>query len=260
MTISESRIALVINGDIGLNNPVSTNCETVILELADGAKMSAYTARPAGPGLFPGLILFQEAFGVNEHIRDVARRFAAEGYHVIAPELFHRTASPGFVCAYADFGSVRPHLSAVTEAGLEQDTLAAWSWLQAQTTVKPGAMACIGYCLGGRAAFLANSVRPFKAAVSYYGGSIAPAMLPRAAAQCGPVLMFWGGLDKHIPPEQAAQVVLALRAAGKSYLNVEVSYADHGFFCDERPSFSPAAAREAWALTLAFLREKLAAD
>src|SRR5271156_6055577 len=88
--------------------------ENVELTVADGTRMSAYVARPEQADLHPGLILLQEAFGVNHHIRSVAERFAAEGYVVIAPELFHRTAPPGFEGSYTDFPSVMPHLKAVT--------------------------------------------------------------------------------------------------------------------------------------------------
>ncbi len=148
-------------------------------------------------------------------------------------------------------------MNAVNETTLEHDSRAAWDWLHAQPQLRAGAVACIGYCLGGRTAFIANSILPFRAAISYYGGGIAPALLKRAPAQHGPLLLFWGGLDKHILPEHTAQVAAALRQAAKPHINVEVSYADHGFFCDERATYHPQAAAEAWALTLAFLREKL---
>jgi carboxymethylenebutenolidase len=231
--------------------------QSVELKVADGTTMRAYTARPEGPGPFPGLIVFQEAFGVNRHIRDVADRFAREGYAVIAPELFHRTAPAGFEGSYADFPGVMPHLQAITPAGLEADTRASWDWLQSQPAVKKGVMACIGYCLGGRAAFVANSVLPFRAAVSYYGGRIAPDLLGRAPDLHAPMLFFWGGLDKHILPDQVAAVMASLTQAGKPYTNVVVADADHAFFCDDRGNYNEQAARESWALTLAFLREKV---
>jgi carboxymethylenebutenolidase len=235
---------------------MTTGESTLTLRVGDGTTMAAYVARPPGPGPFPGLIVFPEAFGVNHHIRAVANRFAVEGYLAIAPELFHRTAPPGFVGSYTDFSQVMSHMNAITEAGLEHDARAAWDWLHAQPQLRAGVVACIGYCLGGRTSFIANSVLPLRAAISYYGGGIAPGLLKRAPAQHGPLLLFWGGLDKHIPPEQTAQVAAALRQAGKPHINVEVSYADHGFFCDERATHHPQAAAEAWALTLAFLREK----
>ncbi len=229
------------------------------LKVADGTTLRAYTVRPAGPGPFPGLMVFQEAFGVNGHIRDVAERFADEGYVAIAPELFHRTAPPGFEGDYQNFEGVKPHYLAITAAGLEADTRAAWDWLAGRAEVRPGAIACIGYCLGGRVSFLANTVCPFKAAIAYYGGGIGPELLKRAPDLHGPMLFFWGGLDLHIPPEQVAAVIESLQQAGKPYINVAISYANHAFFCDDRANYNEQAAREAWALTLAFLREKLRA-
>ena len=237
---------------------MNTGESTVTLTVGDNTRMQAYVGRPAGQGPFPGLIVFPEAFGVNHHIRSVVDRFAAQGYLAISPELFHRTAPAGYTCAYADFVTeAMKHLSVVTAEGLEHDARAAWDWLQAQPDLRQGAVACVGYCLGGRASFVANSILPFHAAISYYGGGIAQGLLNRAPAQNAPLLLFWGGLDKHILPEHVAQVTQALRQAGKPHINVEVSYADHGFFCDERATYHPQAAQEAWALTLAFLREKL---
>lgn len=233
------------------------HAEALTLPVADGTAMRCHAARPAGGGPHPGLIVFQEAFGVNRHIREVAERFAAEGFVAVAPELFHRTAPPGWESGYGDFGAVAPHIQAIRPEGLEADIRSCWDWLQGQPAIRKAAIACIGYCMGGRTSFLANSLLPFKAAVSYYGGRIAPELLPRAPALHAPMLFFWGGLDQHIPPDQIAAVVGALRQAGKAYINVEVSDANHGFFCDERPSFNPQAARESWALTLAFLRSRL---
>ena len=92
------------------------------LPLSDGTTMQAYIASPKNTNEpHPGLMLFQEAFGVNNHIRNLADRFAAEGYVVIAPELFHRTAPPGFEGSYADFAAIAPHFQGLTDAGLEED-------------------------------------------------------------------------------------------------------------------------------------------
>src|SRR5215469_6298843 len=94
---------------------------SLTLEVSDGSTMRAYAATPPEHGPYPGLIVFQEAFGVNRHIRDVVDRFAREGYLAIAPELFHRTAPPGFEGSFADFQAVRPHVMALTDANLEAD-------------------------------------------------------------------------------------------------------------------------------------------
>ena len=90
--------------------------------------------------------------------------------------------------------------------------------------------------MGGRVSFLANSALPLKAAISFYGGGIVPALLPRAAQQHGPILFFWGALDSHIPKEHIRAIIDAMQEAKKTYVNVEFSDADHGFFCDARPS------------------------
>ena len=223
--------------------------EWVELAVGDDTSMRAYVARPAGPSPSRGLLVFQEAFGVNAHIRDVADRFAAKGFLAIAPELFHRTA-PGFDCAYSEFAKAMPQLDAITEQGLDADTRAAYGWL-----VNAGVgdnTAAAGYCLGGRVSFVANSGLPLKAAVSYYGGRI-PIVLHRAPKLSGPMLFFWGGLDHHIPDDQRQAVIKGVRDANKTFVDVVFSHADHGFFCDARPSYNAAAAAQAWSLTLAFL-------
>jgi carboxymethylenebutenolidase len=228
--------------------------ERVELKVGDGSSMGAFVARPRAEGRYPGILVLQEAFGVNAHIRDVAQRFAKAGYFALAPELFHRTAPPGFEAKY-DFAAVRSHYEAARALEpLKLDIKAGFDWLSLQPQVKPDKIAVIGFCMGGRAAFFANTVAPFCAAVSFYGGGIAPSPLDRAADACGPILMFWGGLDKNIPPAQIAAVTEGLRAAGKHFINVEFADADHGFFCDARSSYKPDAARQAWALTLEFLR------
>jgi carboxymethylenebutenolidase len=112
--------------------------------------------------------------------------------------------------------------------------------------------------MGGRCATLASIALPLACGISYYGGGIAgspffPSLLDRVKDAQAPMLFFWGGQDHHIPVEQIQAVKQAFTDAGKSFVNVEFSFADHGFFCDARASYSPEAAAEAWPLTLAFL-------
>ncbi len=225
--------------------------EKVELSVADGTRMSAYVARPKDGGAHPGLLVFQEAFGVNHHIRNVAERFAAVGYVAIGPELFHRTA-PGFEGSYTDFAAVMPHLQAVTAETAEADVRSAYDWLR--SSAKASDISSVGFCMGGRVSFIANSIVALRAAVSFYGGGIAPALLDRAAKLQAPSLFIWGGMDKHITPEQRRAVTDTLSAEKKIYVNAEFSRADHGFFCDERAAYEPHSARQAWALTLEFLR------
>jgi carboxymethylenebutenolidase len=226
--------------------------ENITLQVADGTSMNAYVATPAEGAKAPGLLVFQEAFGVNAHIRDVADRFAKQGYVAIAPELFHRTG-PGFEGVYSNFPACMPHMQALTPDGLIADARAAFDWLQKNPSVLPNSTASIGFCMGGRVSFLANSAIPLKAAVSFYGGGIVPGLLPHAARQYGPILFFWGALDSHIPKEHIRTVIDAMQEAKKTYVNVEFSDADHGFFCDARSAYKETAAKQAWELALKFL-------
>ncbi len=228
--------------------------EKAELAVVDGTRMAAYVARPKDSGPHPGLLVFQEAFGVNHHIRDVTERFAARGYVAIAPELFHRTAPPGFEASYTDFPAVVPHMQAVTTETAEADIRSAYEWLRSNPATKADEISCVGFCMGGRISFIANSAVRLRAAVSFYGGGIAPGLLDRVAKLQAPSLFLWGGLDKHITPEHRRALTDALSAERKIYVNAEFSRADHGFFCDERAAYEPHSARQAWALTLEFLR------
>jgi carboxymethylenebutenolidase len=236
---------------------METKSEYVTLKVSDGTTMRAWVARPSTTAAHPGILVFQEAFGVNAHIRDIVGRFASEGYLAIAPELFHRTGA-GFEGRYDDFPSAMPHMRGMTDAGMEADQRAAYDWLRANGAAE-FRISAVGYCMGGRAAFLAALTLPLACAISYYGGGIAPnannpGLLGRAGELQAPMLFLWGGRDKHITPDQIRRVTDALGAAGKSFVNVEISDADHGFFCDARASYSPTAAAQAWPLTLAFLK------
>jgi carboxymethylenebutenolidase len=226
--------------------------ETITVKVSDGTEISAYTARPLGQPK-AGVIVFQEAFGVTDHIKRVTDRFAHEGYLSIAPELYHRTAPAGFAAKYGDMETVKPHSSALTLPNLEADAKAAFDWLKSQGVSK---IASVGYCQGGRTSYIANSTLPLSAAASYYG-RIAPDLLDRAKDQRAPIILFWGGADKGIPLENARAVADALRTAGKPHTHIEFSEAQHGFNCDDRPSFNPEASEQAWGITLTFFKKHL---
>jgi carboxymethylenebutenolidase len=252
-----------VSSKLGRQTPMSQTAistENITLTVADGTSVNAYVARPTEPGSYPGLIVCQEAFGVNAHIRDLVERFAREGYVAIAPELFQRTAE-GFDGDYGDFPSVMPHYGAVTDEGLTFDLQAAHGWL-VETLGEDAPTAAIGYCLGGKTAFLASMVIPIRAAVSYYGGGIAPSpfgsgLLGRVSEVKAPVLLHWGGKDAHLGPETVAAVSSALTEAGKPFVSVAYSEADHAFFRDVWPSYHAESAAESLAITRAFLATHL---
>jgi carboxymethylenebutenolidase len=229
----------------------------ISLGVSDNTKMVAYVY---GPDSAPrgAIIVLQEAFGVNGHIKDIAKNFSEQGYLAIAPELFHRTAPVGFTAGYEDFKLLGEHFGAITVLNIQIDTEACYEWIKKQGIKK---VAAIGYCLGGRAAFLANAYEKIElnCAISYYGGRIAPAHLNLSEHQRSPILFFWGMLDQHIPNDQVQSLNESLNKHSKKYSCVQISDADHGFFCNERSSYHPKAARESWAHTLQFIEDNFTA-
>jgi carboxymethylenebutenolidase len=242
----------------------NVNTEYVELSVSDGTKMRAYVARPKTPGKLPGMIVYQEAFGVNSHIRNVTERFAEKGMLAVAPELFHRSAGAGFEAGYDNFAAVMPHLQSVMNPqNLSVDVQATYQWLSSESSVDKNAIGSVGFCMGGTVSFLTNALVPLKAAISFYGGGIAPSerfpsgLLNQTGSLHAPMLLFWGGKDQHITPAQTRAVADSLKNANKQFVDVTFSDADHGFFCDARPSYNRGAALQAWALTNAFLELNL---
>jgi carboxymethylenebutenolidase len=230
--------------------------EKILLVVSDGSQMDAYTAFPNDNENHPGILVFQEAFGVNPHIRNIAERFAKEGYVAVAPELYHRT-QPGFEGSYDDFDSIREHMQATNTETLTSDIKAAYEWLNNNSRVKEKNIVSIGFCLGGRVSLLANIVSELKAGVSFYGGGIVETLLDKIKEISAPQLMFWGGLDKHITSDKVAKINEELKKQDKKYVNVVFSHADHGFFNDQRNVYNHEAATQAWELVKQFLKTYL---
>jgi carboxymethylenebutenolidase len=221
--------------------------------------MPLYDAEPDGsPGA--AVIVIQEAFGVNDHIEDVTRRFATEGYRAVAPHLFHRSGDPAL--GYEDIQQVMPHMQAVTEAGLASDLDATLSYL-ADAGFESNQVGIVGFCMGGTVAFLAATRYPLGAAVTFYGGGIASgrfgtaSQIELAPDLVAPWLGLYGDLDQGIPVDE----VEALReAAAKASVPTEVvryPEAEHGFHCDARSSFHPSSSQDAWQRTLAWFQSYL---
>jgi carboxymethylenebutenolidase len=226
---------------------------SIEVDCGDGTSMGMYVARPASGKLTAGVLVLQEIWGVNHHIRSVTDRVAALGYLAVAPDLFHRS-EPGFQRPYDNRDGFAYYQPTVERA--EGDLRAAHGWLAAQ--LPEGApTAALGFCMGGRLTFVANAILPLAAAVPFYGGRTHE-HVDRAAAQHGPVLFFWGGQDRSITSEHRRLVVDAMHAAGKPFVHVLHDQADHGFFCEERVSYHPSAARSAWRMVADFLAEHLA--
>jgi carboxymethylenebutenolidase len=232
--------------------------EYVEVACGDATTMDCYLARPVHDrDAHAGVLLLQEIWGVNAHIRDVADRLARLGYTVIAPDVFHRTA-PRFAATYDDL-SGRDHAAKITADGLRADLDGAAGHLRSllAESVDAPKLGAVGFCMGGRLAYLANAWLDLSCAASFYGGGIAGAHLDLAAVQRGPLLLFWAGRDRYISKDDRRAVADALEAAGKRFTEVNVGHADHGFFCDQRSSYDAEAAREAWGMLTQFLASNL---
>ncbi|MBI5719161.1 MAG: dienelactone hydrolase family protein [Burkholderiales bacterium] len=216
---------------------------------------------PAGRG--PGILLMQEIFGVNEHIRAVADQYALDGFVVLAPDLFWRQA-PRVELGYegADITQGRALMTAYTAEQAIADIGAAARTLRARAEVgtsKVGGsgearIGALGYCMGGRMAWFAAATAGVDAAVPYYGGGIHLHLHHAATVRC-PVQFHFAGHDDHIPPEAVAAV---RQAMGPDRAEMHV-YADahHGFNCWARGSYHAASAALAHGRALSFLAAKL---
>jgi len=196
-----------------------------------------------------GVIVIQEAFGVNDHIEDVCRRFADEGWLAVAPHLFHRTGDPKL--GYADYGLLMPHMQALTKEGVLADVDAARAEI-ATPGIPASKTGIVGFCMGGTVALVVDTERDLGAAVTFYGGGLKegrfgfPPLVDAAPHLRAPWLGLFGDLDKGIPVEQVEELRAAAASSGQPTEIVRYPDADHGFHCDQRASYHPQSATDGW--------------
>jgi carboxymethylenebutenolidase len=233
-----------------------------IMVASGSEKMPCHLARPASGGPYPSLIVVMEAFGLNDHIRKITGRFAAEGFVALAPNLYFR--QPNNVVAYNDLPGAFRLMGAINDEQVVADMTAAMNHLKTVPEAKPS-FGVVGFCMGGRIAFLtACRNSEVKAAAPFYGGGMVSSRQPGVKAPIeyvaglrAPVLAFFGGKDAFIPLAEVDKFRDALKDADKHAEIVFYADADHGFMCDDRPSHNPQRAKEAWAKTIAFFRQHL---
>jgi len=207
------------------------------------------------------VVVVQEAFGVNDHIKDIAARFAAEGYRAVAPHFFHRQGDP--VLSYDDLDAAIQHVRSLTEEGIAEDLAQAYGHLH-EDGFEDDRIAIVGFCMGGTIAFIEAASRRLGAAVTFYGGGIAegrfgaPALKDIAKDLKTPWLGCYGDQDKGIPVEQVEQLREAATNAPVDTEIVRYPDARHGFHCDARSAYHEPSARDAWSRTLAWLDDHLA--
>jgi carboxymethylenebutenolidase len=222
-------------------------------------QMDLVVAKPEGAGPHPGLVVLQEAFGVNDHIKDVTQRFAAQGYLAVAPDLFHRFEQR--TVPYSDTQAAIGTVMKLNDDMVMNDINAAIGYLKGQPGI--GKVGVIGYCFGGRSAYLAATrSKDISAAVGYYGGGIADPRNPSAPVTqtqniSVPILLFFGAQDQMIPQHHVQKIEEALTQAGKEHQIKVYPEAGHGFHCDARGSYNKEASDDAVGITLDFLAKNL---
>jgi len=238
--------------------------ETVSIPSGD-TEILAYLAEPSRPGRFGAVVVLQEVFGVNSHIREVTERLAGAGYVAIAPHLYHRQA-PRFEVGYGpdDLELGRRYKQGTKADELLLDVQGAIAYLYGKANVMAEGVGCIGFCFGGHVAYLAATLPEVKATASFYGAGIATMTpgggeptLSRTAEIKGTVYGFFGEKDALIAAQEVDQIEAALSEHGVPHQIFRYPGADHGFFCDQRYSYHPAAAKDAWAQVLELFKTTL---
>lgn len=231
--------------------------EAVVTEWIDiGAAGSGFQGLlalpPARKG--PGLVLFQEIFGVNAHVQGVARQYALDGFVVLAPDLFWRQ-SPKVQLGYEgdDRNQGIEMMKKLQPADLEADIAATADVLRARPETQGHPMGAVGYCLGGRLAYFAASQQKVDAAVAYYGGGIHD-QLPRAASITCPMQFHYAENDGGIPLEGVEKVRAAMGNRAEVFVYPK---AQHGFNCWDRGTYDAPSAALAHGRTLQFLARTL---
>ena len=231
------------------------------VETADGP-MELYEATPDLDAR-GAIVVIQEAFGVNDHIKSVTRRAAEAGYHAVAPAMFHRAG--GGTADYTDFAAVIPLFEGVTDDGILMDVDAAIDHLRNEGFADDR-IGIVGFCFGGRVTFLVAARRAIGASVGFYGGGIVTKghlpfepLVGEVPTMRTPWLGLFGDEDASIPIEDVETLRAELTDAPVDAQVVRYAGAQHGFHCDVRPDhFDADASADAWQRALAWFDAHLA--
>ena len=228
----------------------------------DGTQINAYMSRPTAPGSYPGVIVTMEAFGHVEHIKDVARRFAAEGYIALAPDLYTREGSPD----PNDIDEIVKVLFSAPDSQVVDDMEGAAAYLKSQPNCN-SRVGAIGFCSGGRYTLIfACKSTNLDAAIDSAGGfvieeqqtsarPVSPIdMIPTLSC---PLLALFGEEDPDPSPAHATRLKEELDKHGKTYEFRMYPNAGHGFFADYRDSYRPVPAQDMWHRVLVFYEKYL---
>ena len=218
---------------------------------ADGEMLLGYLARPEGEGAFPAVIVIQEWWGLNDHIRDVTNRFAQEGFVALAPDLYHGVST-------TEPDEARKLVMALDMEAAVREIQSGFDYALAQDFVAGDSVGIVGFCMGGGLA-LAVSLADDRlgATVAFYGTPLSP---DEAAGVKAPVLGHYGDKDGGIPVDSVMAMGDALTAAGVENEIYVYENAEHAFFNDTRQSYNAEASADAWQRTLDWFRNRLTAS
>ena len=228
--------------------------------------MPCYLARPDGDEPKPAIVVLQEIFGVNAEVKRIADLCASAGYVGLAINYYHRT-HPNLNEPYTQEGLQRGFAAAgsVSRETLRADVGAAIALLDAEPYVRSGKIATMGFCFGGSAAFVTATEPGLRAAVCFYGGSIAapfPNGDPEGLADAKdidiPLLLLFGGKDDFIPADAVARIESTLKSLGKSDEVVTYPNVGHAFFRESSSAMNQSEVEDAWGRVTRFLGKALA--
>ncbi len=217
---------------------------------ANGQSGMGYLAKPQAAGPHPGVIVIQEFWGLDDHIKDVAERLAREGFVALAPDLYHGTFA-------TEPDEARKLAMNMNREQAVKDLIGAVKQLKGMDGVQPKKFGCIGFCMGGSLTLALAAASPdIAAAAPFYAGMQPPAdQLARIDAE---MFCAFGADDAGIPLENVQKFEDALKSTGRNATVKVYDGAPHSFFNDTRPSYRPDAAKDAWSNALALFRRTLA--
>jgi carboxymethylenebutenolidase len=239
---------------------------TLYLETASG-RMQTFIVHPEAGGSHPVVLLYMDAVGYREELKDFARRFASKGYYAVLPNLYYRDGGPSFdpwdPSALGEW--IQPLAHALGNDKVMADTAHVLEFVATDPAARTGPMGCIGYCMGGRMALAAAGTFPghFAAAVSLYGGRQvttdpdSPHLV--ALKTRGEIYLAYAEIDRHVPESQRTALEATFRQAGIAHTIDLMPGVQHGFAFPERHVYDQAAAEHTWARTFDLFERRVRA-
>jgi carboxymethylenebutenolidase len=261
--VANSQLSAAKEAETKTSVPVAKPVANAGKNIQISKDLPGYYVTPAGTGKFPAVIVLMEAFGLNQWCKSICDRLAQSGFAAIAPDFYR-----GTTYQYTDIAGAIGKLKTLNDNAIMSDVGKSLDFLAGKSEINANGIGVVGFCAGGRYAFLTNTTYPtkIKAAVSFYGGGIDPApgnpmgqksLLDRVAAIQSPIMLMYGSEDQMIAADEHGRIAAALSKAKKRYILNLFPKAGHGFMSDRRDSYAPEAASEAWLMTTGFFSQNL---